>query len=142
MGPGLAKARRGAFLRRGVLSREAEQLLFLLAERMSEGDVRQQTNHAVYGGSTMLSIDLQQLANKWRGPLDIEALRTAIEGSVRVRIRVMRIACADAAQRCPELALGTAEVETRVHIRGGQLLVDVDLEAPLSVRSGTGTSRR
>ena len=63
------------------------------------------------------------------------ALVAAIEGSVRVRLRVMRLACDDVARRFPDRAPGTAIVETRVALRDGNLLVDVDLEVPLGVSS-------
>lgn len=141
MGPGLAKARRGAFLKNGVLTREAEEALFELAERLSEGEVRDARGESRYFGSTMVSIDLAALARRWRGTLDREALRRAVEGSVRVRIRTMRMACADASHRAPHLSLRTAHVETRVHIAADELHLDIDLEVPLDARFGEDVSR-
>ncbi len=121
--------------RRGVaLSREAEEALFRCAERMSEGSVRDASDGATYFGSTMFTIDLQRLAQSWRGPLDgpmRERLRRAVAGSVRVRLRAMRIACYDAAHRVPDRCFGTPVVETHVVLKGEHLHVDVDVEVPL-----------
>lgn len=129
--PGLAKARRGAFLRSGVLSREAEVLLMRLISRLSEGSVRQEASGDSYFGSTMFSVDLDVLAASWRGTLDREALRSAVEGSVRMRIRLMRLSAADAKQRLPGRIWGTTTSETRVAIQGDSLHIDVDVEALL-----------
>ena len=129
--PGLAKARRGAFLRSGVLSREAEVLLMRLVSRLSEGSVRSDPSGDSYYGSTMFSVDLQILAASWRGTLDREALRNAVEGSVRMRIRLMRLSAADAKQRVPDRIWGMTTSETRVALQGDSLHIDVDVEAPL-----------
>ena len=138
-GPGLAKATRGGTVRERAgsraLSREAEELIFRLAEILSEGSIRETKEGATYFGSCMLTVELGRLERSWRGPLDPtgrEALRSAVEGSVRVKLRAMRIACAEAAHRVPDRAFGTASVETRVMIRDAQLHIDVDVEVPLS----------
>ncbi len=131
--PGLAKARRGAFLKAGVLSREAEVWLMRLCGRMSEGEVRTLPSGDAYFGSTMFSVDLHALEREWRGSLNREALRVAVEGSVRMRIRLMRLAQADATQRVPTRVWGTTETETRVYRQGEALHIDVDIEAPLDL---------
>ena len=102
-----------------------------LCLRMSEGDVREAPEGDSYYGSTMFSIDLMELQRQWRGPLDRDALRNAVEGSVRVRLRLMRLAVADAKQRVPERIWGTSISETRVYLKGDALQMDVDVEAPL-----------
>lgn len=137
-GPGLAKARRGAYVRHrrngGALSRQAEEDLFAYSDVMSEGCVRHGPEGDTYFGSTMFTVDLDRLARGWRGPLgdlERERLRRTVEGSVRVKLRAMRIACAEAAHRLPDRIFGTAAVETSVRLRGGQLHIDVDLEVPL-----------
>jgi len=137
-GPGLMKARRGAYLRRGALTREAEELLFALAERMSEGEVRQTRSGRAYFGSTMLTIHAADLAPRWRGELDLKTLCTAIAGSVRVRLRAMRVACADASHRAPSEELGTAIVETRISLVDDRLHIDVDVEVPLDLARVAG----
>ncbi len=137
-GPGLSKARRGACLKRGALTREGEELLFALAERMSEGEVRQTRGARAYYGSTMLTVHARDLAPRWRGELDLSVLRAAIDGSVRVRLRAMRLACADAAHRAPSEALGTAIVETRITQVDDRLHIDVDVEVPLDLARAGG----
>ncbi|MEM9070177.1 MAG: hypothetical protein AAGE52_16840 [Myxococcota bacterium] len=139
--PGLAKATRGSRLRERIagvaLSRQAEETIFQTAEVMSEGSVREGPEGATYFGSTMLTVDLERLRQTWRGALDTldrERLRRAVEGSVRVKLRAMRIARAEAAHRLPDRSFGTAAVETVVHLRGSQLHIDVDLEVPLDLQ--------
>lgn len=139
---GLARARRGARLivREHVsLSREAEEALFRVAEVLSEGDLRDGgRGERAWYGSTMISFDLERLAAEWRGVLD-DATRArvmrAVEGSVRMRLRAMRIAHREVARRVPDRSLGTASVEIRVRLAGAWLHVDVDLEVPVGVSS-------
>jgi hypothetical protein len=122
------------------LSRELEAELFLHAHVLSEGGIRAlPRGHDSYFGSTMISVPLAPIAKVVRGDLD-EAQRTellsAASGSVRLRLRAMRLACAEVARRVPDRALGTAQVETRVRITHEQLHIDVDLEVPLGVSFG------
>lgn len=137
---GLARALRirGVRQRRvEILSREAEEALFRVAEVLSEGSIRE--SEGAYFGSTMITFDLDGLEEDWRRPLDDterERLRHLVEGSVRVRIRAMRLACEEVARRMPDRRLGTAQVETRVELRRGKLHLDVDLEVPFGVSSG------
>jgi len=140
---GLVQARRGAFICRHesrFLSRIAEEALFGCVEVLSEGSVRKgKAGDQRYFGSTMITFNLVQLAESWRGPLDAEAraqLCELVAGSVRVRARASRIACAEVARRVTERPLGTALVETKVHLRGDTLLMDIDLEVPIGVSSG------
>ncbi len=132
------KARRGACLRRGALTREGEEILFALAEQISEGEMRQTRTGRAYFGSTMLTVRGEELSPHWRGSLDLDHLRDAIDGSVRVRLRAMRLACADAAHRAPSEPLGTATVETRISRVGDRLHIDVDVEVPLDLARAGG----
>ncbi len=136
----LARALRSPLLvrrSRAVLSRELEQALFQNAEVLSEGNCRAAPEgHESYFGSTMISVPLHELARSARGVLDRAAcneLEQAISGSVRIRLRAMRIARAEVARRVPHRVLGTAQVETRVRLSRDELLIDVDLEVPLGV---------
>ncbi|MGD8863432.1 MAG: hypothetical protein PVI30_25685 [Myxococcales bacterium] len=140
----LARAMRApAVVRRGrpVLSRALEEELFRGADVLSEGGCRPDpASHDSYFGSTMLSIDLDRLRPRFRGELEREAreqLAEAISGSVRVRLRAMRLACAEAARRVAGRELGTAMCEIRVRLTETQLHIDVDLEVPLGVSSGS-----
>lgn len=141
---GPVKARRAGTTQIGgheVLHREAEERLFQSPEVMSEGTVRTVPDGACWFGSTMITVGLADLAPHWRGPLDDEArarLVTALDGSVRVHLRAMRLACAEVARRLPDRPLGTAQVDTRVRIVGDQLHLDVDVEVPLGVSSAQG----
>jgi hypothetical protein len=56
-----------------------------------------------------------------------------VEGSVRVRLRAMRLARAEAARRVRDGALGTAVCDVRVRDDGEHLHIDVDLEAEVRV---------
>lgn len=138
---GPVKARRGATLvvrTHESLSREAEELLFDAPEVMSEGSVRSGRDGEQWFGSTMITMDLTALATRWRGPFDEDArarLLHALDGSVRVRLRAMRLACAEVARRLPDRALGTVQVDTRARIVGDKLHLDVDVEVPLDVSS-------
>ena len=141
----LARARRAAALiRHGsvCLTRALEEELFRCAEVLSEGGLRALGGQRdSYFGSTMISIDLDRVRPLFRGGLD-ERTRTlladAVDGSVRVRLRAMRMARAEAARRVQDRTLGTAYVETRVRLTERHLHIDVDLEVALSVSSGSG----
>ncbi|MFI5308277.1 MAG: hypothetical protein ACHQ53_13030 [Polyangiales bacterium] len=126
-----------------TLSRSLEDALFRCAEVLSEGGLRSQAAGGgdSYFGSTMISVELERLRPWLRGGLDAperRRLMEAVDGSVRVRVRAMRLARAEALRRVPERGLGTAYFETRMRLTEHQLHIDVDLEAPLSVSSSAG----
>jgi len=134
--PGLARARRASALHgpSGIaISREAEEILFAHAELLTEARI----DAAGYAGSTMITIDLAEAGKLVRG-LDSHAERerfvSIARGSVRLRLRAMRFACAEAARRVPERALGTFGVDTTMRLEGHLLLVDVDVDAAFSER--------
>jgi hypothetical protein len=127
-----------------TLSRALEEELFRCAEVLSEGSCRGKGDRGdTYYGSTMISIELERLRRVTRGGLDADARRAlaaAVDGSVRVRLRAMRLARAEAARRIPDRALGTVCVETRVRLTEHQLHIDVDLEAAVGVSSAARRS--
>ena len=135
---GLARATRGGRLverRRVALSREAEEALFRVVSVMSEGTL---DDEGVFFGSTMITFDLDALARQWRGALDAherERLLRAVEGSVRVRLRALRIARAQAQQHVGGRTLSTAHTEMRMTLRGNRLHLDVDLEVEVALSS-------
>lgn len=138
----LAKARRGPVLvgrDRVAISRAFEEELFRRADVLSEGACRSGEGAVdCYFGSTMIRCDLLGMRERFRTELDDAfraALLRAVEGSVRMRLRAMRLACAEAARRVPDRALGTALTEIRVRLSRDQLHIDVDLEVPLGVSS-------
>ena len=139
---GLAKARRNAFVvERPVqhLSRGAEEALFQTACIISEGSERGfPGGERRYFGSTMITFDLAELSKAWRGPFEAaehQALLRMVAGSVRVRLRASRIACAEVARRVTDRPLGSSIVETSVRLSGSSLQIDVDLEVPVGVFS-------
>jgi hypothetical protein len=144
----LVRALRGrALVARGAagipsLSRAFEEELFYAAEVLSEGGCRSGGSRPdSYFGSTMISIDLDRIDPWFRGGFDAQARREllrAVEGSVRVHLRAMRLARAEALRRVHDRALGTAYVETKVRLTERQLHIDVDLEVALSVSSSSG----
>jgi hypothetical protein len=139
----LVKTRRPPFLIRrhgGVLiSRTLEELLFRCADVLSEGNTRLGSGgQGTYFGSTMISIAFAKLESEAHTDLS-KALRaellSAVEGSVRVRLRAMRLARAEATRRAQWPLLGTAMCEVRMRDSGKQLHIDVDLEVELRVSS-------
>lgn len=133
------RVRPGALLRARdgfALGARAEEELFRVAEVLTEG--RMTDDGRAFFGSTLVTIDLARVAPLFAGEhaaAQRERLVKAAEGSVRVRLRAMRIACADVARRHPDRRFGTATVETRVRLEGERLLLDVDLEVPIDVPS-------
>lgn len=119
-----------------------EEALFRHADVLSEGGMRTHGGtHSTYYGSTMISIDVAKLgrfAPGLEGTAAERALLAVVDGSVRVRLRAMRMARAEAARRVHRRALGTALCEIRMQLRRGFLHIDVDLEVPLGVSSRAG----
>lgn len=130
-------------VRRGswTVSRELEEALFRHADVLSEGYCGSTPGAGdTYFGSTMISCELDRVAQHLRGGLDVpgrQVLAHVIDGSVRVRLRAMRLACAEVARRVQHRALGTALVEVRIRMTESHLHIDVDLEVPLGVSSGS-----
>jgi hypothetical protein len=141
---GLARAQRDAYVvqRRPArsLTVGAEEALFRHKSVLSEGSLRHSpaTGERHYFGSTMITFDLAGLRKHWRGPFGAEqALELAelVRGSVRIKARCHRIACAEVARRVTDRPLGTAQVEILVRVSGDTLQLDVDLEVPVGVCS-------
>jgi len=91
-----------------------------------------------YFGSTMIAIAFERLAQETQQKFTPKAragLVGIVEGSVRVRLRCMRLARAEAARRVSDARLGTVLCDLRVHEDGAHLRIDVDLEAPMRISS-------
>jgi hypothetical protein len=126
------RIRPGALLsrfERTVLGPRAEEELFRVAEVLSEGRVSGES----FFGSTLVTIDLSRLGIGTEERA--RELFVAAEGSIRVRLRAMRLAQSDALRRLPDHAVGTAIVTTRMRLEQLRLLVDVDLELPCELPS-------
>lgn len=130
---GLARATRAAVFRvseHDCLSRDAEEEIFRHAKVLSEGVQGEDR----FSGSTMISVDLHKLSHLLREPLGAggaDRLRRAMERSVRVHLRAIRIARSEALQRAAGVELGTFEAHVAVAVTDGELRLDVDLDAPV-----------
>jgi hypothetical protein len=141
----VAKARRAAAytqLNARVLSRHAEEALFELAEVLLEGTPQTVGGQESFFGSVMLAVSFEALGMVVRG-LDGDEAREeftrCVEGSVRVRLRAMRMASSEVARRFPDRRLGTALIETNIMRLRDELHIDVDVEVPFDVCSRRGT---
>lgn len=113
-----------------VLSPDLEERLFAHAQILSEG--RTSEVDRTYYGTSLISVDLADLGELPATPRDCAALAQAIEGSVRVHLRAMRIARTEALQRADVCDPGTAQVEIRVRLRDEAILeLDVDIAIAL-----------
>ncbi|MET0385375.1 MAG: hypothetical protein ABW321_05420 [Polyangiales bacterium] len=106
---------------------------------ISEGSLRvmPKLGHT-YFGSTMIAIAFERLAIETHRQFTRHArvaLVHVVEGSVRVRLRCMRLARAEASRRVNDAQLGTALCDLHVHQDGTHLRIDVDLEVPMRVSS-------
>ena len=129
----LVRVRPGALLRERsgfALGARAVDELYRVAEVLSEGRRESET----FFGTTLITIEL---ARAFEGmgldadPALLARVCEAIFGSVRVRLRAMRLAEEDVARRFPSERIGTAHTETRFRVEGTRLYVDVDLEASI-----------
>jgi len=129
----LVRVRPGALLRERTgwaLGARAVDELYRVAEVLSEGRREDDT----FFGTTLITIDLSRALDGIgldTDPSVMARVADAIGGSVRVRLRAMRLAEEDLARRFPSENVGTARTETRFRIEGARLYVDVDLEAPI-----------
>ncbi len=135
-----------ALIERGeytAISRSLEEELFASAQVLSEGGCRTGADgNDNYFGSTMITFDLARVRRYWRGPFDEHARNRfvdAIQGSVRVHLRAMRLAYAEVARRVSDKPIGTALIETRMRLTGESLYLDIDLEVPVGVSAVLGT---
>lgn len=118
-----------------ALTNQAIQELFRTAEVLSEGGL---DDAGRWYGSIMITFDLGHLASRCRdlgSPPELARVARAIEGSVRVRIRAHRMACAEIYRRFPDRDVGTAQLYSRFSHQGDRLLLDIDLEAPVDLPS-------
>jgi hypothetical protein len=125
-----------------VLSRHAEEALFEHAEVLLEGAPRSIGGRESFFGSVMVAVNFEALGLVIRG-LETEEAREqftrCVDGSVRVRLRAMRMASSEVSRRFPDRKLGTALVETTIRRSGEELHIDVDVEVPFDVCSRRGT---
>jgi hypothetical protein len=130
----MARALRVTLFEREVrekLSASAVEILFQRAQVLSEGRRSASPTAAdAYFGSTMITIDLRELADLVREPADgatAEKLALLVQEDARAQKRVRQIAAAEAER----LGGGSARaVEIRVRTEGATLYIDADVEGP------------
>jgi len=136
----MAAVRRISLFRREIresVSPAAMEVLFASASRISEGQVGQDGR---YYGSTVLTIDLEQLAPHVSDPSSVSTatrLARVLEAEPEVQQQAGRMALEEAA-RIAGARLRRAEVDVRVRFEGTRVFIDIDVEAaapmPVPVR--------
>lgn len=120
-----------------TITRTLEEEMFRDADILSEGSCKTGTDgNDSYFGSTMVTFDLELVKRHWRGPFDDEARKRfadAVQGSIRIHLRAMRLAYTEVARRVSDKTLGTAQIETRIRLCGDNLYLDMDLDVPLGI---------
>ncbi|MGF1467642.1 MAG: hypothetical protein ACFCGT_16070 [Sandaracinaceae bacterium] len=130
--------------RASVLTDAAIEALFRNAEVLIEGALADEGGEARFYGSVMITVDLDAMRSACRGLEGDRAIAELVEataGSVRVRIRVHRLARRALRERFPDREVGTAILESTFSRAGPSLLVDIDLEAAVGLSSVLGQSR-
>jgi hypothetical protein len=138
----LRKARRLDLVRRTEAQRLAPgvaEMLLRRAQVMSEGAIREGIGgRETYFGSTMLTVDLADLAAELRAAVD-PALATALAPllacSGHLRVAALRIARREAETRIPGWQAERLTAETRVRAVDTRIEVDVDVELALRAAS-------
>ncbi len=117
------------------MTRFAQDLLLDMARVVSEGavDRRAQEEDSQYQGSTLISFDLN---DPRIAAMDTEVAREdlcrALERSVSMHIKLMRMARLEAERRCAPLLPREMRTELSFTIDDDSLLVDIDVECPLA----------
>jgi hypothetical protein len=132
----MARAVRVTLFEREVrerLSTSAIEILFQRARVLSEGRRSDSpTARAAWFGSTMLTLDLAELADVIRDAPNEETARklaAMIDEDPRVQKRVRQIAAAEA-EHIAGGPCGARAVELRVRTEGAIVYLDVDVESP------------
>ncbi len=132
----MARATRVTLFEREVrekLSASAVEILFQRAHVLSEGRrASSPTAGAAFFGSTMLTLDLRELADVVRDPPDAVTaakLATLIESDARAKTRIRQIAAREA-ERLAGGPTAARAVDFRVRTEGASVYIDVDVESP------------
>lgn len=141
----LAKLQPSPFIyweKRAALAPFAEDVLLRLAEVLVEGRVTSDATGQTFFGSVFFAIDLNKHAQGLvPSDMAIHVCVATLQQSVQFRLLCMRRALQEARTRCPGQGqvYGQATTQTRVRFEQGVLLVDVDVELPLT-QSMQGTA--
>ena len=132
----MALAQRANMFEREVrekLSRSALDLMMAQVEVLSEGQASQAEFGATYNGSTMLTIDLENMAGMFREPCDVRSaqkLARMLGDDPGLRMRVRHLA-AQEAERVAGRSIVEIRTDLEVRAQGTKVFVDVDVEATL-----------
>ena len=77
----------------------------------------------------MLHVPLARLLDSWRDVPPPHTLQQLLEGSVRVQVRVARLALREIVARYPNERLGPVELDARFVVDETSVRIDLDLEA-------------
>lgn len=128
------------------LSSFADGALLAHSTMLSEGTIVDgDGGERVYAGSTMISVRLRGAEEELldTGPLSDEQLMGAVRRSIGFRVRLLRMARAEAERRCAPLLLREMRTEPVFRVEGGMLFVDIDVECPLAAPwNGEDDARR
>jgi len=118
-----------------TLSSFTDGALYASSRILSEGAVVDgDGGERVYSGSTMVSVHLrggvEQVLDA--GPLSDEELLGAVRRSIGFRLRLLRLARAEAERRCAPFLVREMRTEPAFRIDDGVLFVDIDVECPLA----------
>lgn len=124
------------------------ELVLSRASVISEGAVRDGIGgRETYFGSTMLTIDLEDLSTRLRVPVDhglAEDLARRLSSSAHLKVHALRIAREEAERRVGGRSADRFSAEISVRAAATRIEVDVDVEMPLAVaqaRAKYGMSR-
>lgn len=132
----ITRVHRIALIEREVrerLSRAALELVFERAEVISEGQRTSRNGKEVFHGSTMLTVNLEELCLDLREPCDAgtaQRLATLLRADPTGTARVKAIAGREV-ERITGRRPKAVSVEVTVSSRGAKVLLDVDTEATL-----------
>jgi hypothetical protein len=118
-----------------TLTSFANEVVLREASVVSEGTVTtgERDGEKYFSGSTMVTIRFTDLdLDPFDGNGGREALIEALKKSISFHIRLLRLARREAEQRCTPYLPVQMSTELEFTIEGDALLVDIDIECPLS----------
>ncbi len=113
----------------------AIELLLEASEQLSEGQVQAEPrDEERFYGSTMITIDLERIADRVREPITPElahAIADALGASEAFHERMERLGRLEAERRIAMRLPRHSDAEVRLRVVGTSILIDVDIECRL-----------
>jgi hypothetical protein len=116
------------------LSPAALDVAFERADLLSEGQPIERGNRRIYFGSTMMTLDLAELAEVVRESCDAATARrfaSLLQEDASVATRVRAIAEREAV-RVAGRALGDVRTHVTIYAQGAKVFLDIDVEGDLA----------